>query len=175
MQKRLTILALIFCVTVELCGQSGPGPTSPQVSEETKTAWQMRYDSARSKKLSGWMYVAASAIPLAIGGFDYARRFDSVAVPGASYDVISCSGGVCVNTVVREASTISRVENPGRRNVAIAFFVGGAAMSIWGISRVQGGAHDMRKLEEQRRKWGTVSFAPIPAGRGWMLSYKRTF
>jgi hypothetical protein len=175
MQKRLTILALIFCVTVELCGQSAAGPASPQVSEETKTAWQMRYDSARSKKLSGWMYVAASAIPLAIGGFDYARRFDSVAVPGASYDVISCSGGVCINTVVREASTISRVENPGRRNVAIAFFVGGAACSIWGITRVQGGAHDMRKLEEQRRKWGTVSFAPIPAGRGWLLSYERTF
>jgi hypothetical protein len=175
MGKTVVILGLILCATTGVYGQIGPAPGLSQASEETRMVWQMRYDSAQNRKSTSWIYIGAGGILLAFGGVDYARRFDEIAVPGNSYDAIRCSGGVCVNVVVREPSTVSRVENPARRNLAIASLAGGAALSLWGLIRAGNAGTEMRRLEEQRRKWGSISLAPGPAGRGWLICYQRTF
>lgn len=173
--RYLPILALIFCTLPCLLAQEKAKDILSPISEKTRNEWYARYDRAQAKRTSGLIFAIGATVPLAFGAWDYSRRFDEVSIPGSSYDVIRCSGGVCVDTVVREASTISKVENSGRRNLAIVELVGGGALFIWGLVRAQTGAAEMRELEDQRRKWGTIGFAPVGTGRGWMICYQKTF
>lgn len=175
MQKTILAIGLILSVSSVSLGQEKAITPLPRVSEKTRAEWQARYDLAANKKLSGWIYFAAGVPLITFGAWDYSSRFDEVVVPGDSYDVIRCSGGVCLDTVVREPSTLSKVENPGRRNLAIASLAGGAALSIWGLSRIGSAATEMRNLEDQRRNWGSVILLPGRAGRGWLICYQRTF
>lgn len=121
MLKTFVIIALMLSLSSGLLAEEKGGVALPRVSEKIRAEWQRRYDRAENRRHNGWYWFAAGTTMVALGAWDYSRRFDQIAVPGASYDVINCSGGTCINTVIQEPASLSKVENPGRRNVAIGF------------------------------------------------------
>ena len=155
MRKTFLVMALILCTLPALLAQENGPAALPQVSEKTKAEWLYRYEGARNKRRNGWLWFASGAGCVALGAVDYSRRFDTVVLPGTSYAY--------------------KVENRTRRNLAIAGLAGGAALAVWGAIRVESGGSEMRTLEDERRNWGAIGFTPVPAGRGWMISYQRTF
>jgi len=136
-----------------------PEPIRPAPSQTEIMLWRQRYDSARSKKNSGWALAGAGLGTMGGGLALFLMRYEDVTI------VDPYTGFVYT----------FRVCNKTRRNASVALYASGAGLWLWGIIRRNSGASEMHRLEAEGRSKGYITLGPSPDGRGVMVSYNLTF
>ena len=173
MQSKLPIrLAnLILLLTMATCLMAAEQPekaipvqgiVEPSISQRIELKenarlqdWNLRHENAKHRRNSGWMMLGIGAGSSCSAVVSYIRAKDKLEI--------------------LPDGRMQFTDNSRVRAFDIVWMAGGAALAIWGAIRAESGASEMRTIDAEKRNWGTLAFAPVRSGRGWTVSYQRTF